>query len=115
MAAEASLPHIDDFARLKLRILSVLTLAERHRALEYDILKVELQLAQVRELEDVLIECMNRNLLRGKIDQKGQRVTVDYIAGRDLSEQSINQVLQIFSDWDDGVSDLLASIEGKVS
>uniref|UniRef100_A0A453BIH4 PCI domain-containing protein n=1 Tax=Aegilops tauschii subsp. strangulata TaxID=200361 RepID=A0A453BIH4_AEGTS len=60
---------LPDQAR-KLKQLSVLTLAESTKVLPYDQLMQELDVSNVRELEDFLInECMYSGIVRGKLDQ----------------------------------------------
>ncbi|KAL7258687.1 hypothetical protein ACSBR1_004742 [Camellia fascicularis] len=51
---------------LKLKQLTVLTLAETDKILPYDVLMQELDITNVRELEDFLInECMYVGIVRG--------------------------------------------------
>ena len=71
---QARLPQISPAHQLKLRQLSVITLAEQKKVLPYSLLMSELELSDVRELEDFLINhCMYTGSLSGKLDQR-QRV-----------------------------------------
>ena len=71
---QSQLPSISPAHELKLKQLSVITLAERNKSLPYSLLMSELELKDVRELEDFLINnCMYTGSLSGKLDQK-QRV-----------------------------------------
>ncbi|KAJ6320700.1 hypothetical protein OIU78_015982 [Salix suchowensis] len=61
------LPQLVPDQVLKLKQLTVLTLAEMNKVLPYDQLMQELDVANVRELEDFLInECMYAGIVRGK-------------------------------------------------
>ncbi|RVW32310.1 COP9 signalosome complex subunit 7 [Vitis vinifera] len=64
------LPQLVPDQALKLKQLTVLTLAETNKVLPYDQLMQELDVTNVRELEDFLInECMYAGIVRGKLDQ----------------------------------------------
>ncbi|KAL6964946.1 COP9 signalosome complex subunit 7 [Sarracenia purpurea var. burkii] len=64
------LPQLVPDQILKLKQLTVLTLAETNKILPYDVLLQELDVTNVRELEDFLInECMYVGIVRGKLDQ----------------------------------------------
>ncbi|CAK9149395.1 unnamed protein product [Ilex paraguariensis] len=64
------LPQLVPDQVLKLKQLTVLTLAETNKVLPYDVLVQELDVTNVRELEDFLInECMYVGIVRGKLDQ----------------------------------------------
>ncbi|VVB06758.1 unnamed protein product [Arabis nemorensis] len=55
---------------LKLKQLTLLTLAETNKVLPYETLMVELDITNVRELEDFLInECMYAGIVRGKVEK----------------------------------------------
>ncbi|XP_019088509.1 PREDICTED: COP9 signalosome complex subunit 7-like isoform X2 [Camelina sativa] len=65
---------------LKLKLLTVLTLAEVNKVLPYDLLMAELDISNIRELEDFLInECMYAGIVRGKLDQLKRCFEVEYI------------------------------------
>ncbi|PWZ15485.1 COP9 signalosome complex subunit 7 [Zea mays] len=84
----------------KLKQLSVLTLAESTKILPYDQLMQELDVSNVRELEDFLInECMYSGIVRGKLDQLRRCFEVQFAAGRDLTPDQLNNMIEILSDW----------------
>ena len=53
-----------------------------------------------RELEDQLIECFQLQLLKGKLDQREQRLLVESTFGRDVSESDITNMLTKLKKWD---------------
>ena len=47
----------------KLRLLTVVSLAEQNKVLEYSVLMTELEITTVREVEDLVIEGISGNFL----------------------------------------------------
>ncbi|KAJ0105267.1 hypothetical protein Patl1_18421 [Pistacia atlantica] len=89
------------FKWLKLKQLSVLTLAESNKVLSYDQLLQELEVANVRELEDFLInECMYVGIVKGKLDHSRRSFEVEsftlvqFVAGRDLRHGQLDSMMQ---------------------
>ncbi|KAA3471493.1 COP9 signalosome complex subunit 7-like isoform X2 [Gossypium australe] len=106
------LPQLVPDQVLKLKQLTVLTLAETKKVLSYDQLMLELDVTNVRELEDFLInDCMYavRNmylqlselsfggLVRGKLDQLRRYFEVQFAAGRDLRPGQLGSMIQTLS------------------
>uniref|UniRef100_A0A1J3JWG8 COP9 signalosome complex subunit 7 n=1 Tax=Noccaea caerulescens TaxID=107243 RepID=A0A1J3JWG8_NOCCA len=85
---------------LKLKQLTVLTLAEINKMLPYDILMVELDITNVRELEDFLInDCMYVGIVRGKLDQLKRCFEVQFAAGRDLRPGQLGNMMHTLENW----------------
>ncbi|KAJ6940111.1 COP9 signalosome complex subunit 7-like isoform X1 [Populus alba x Populus x berolinensis] len=94
------LPQLVPDQVLKLKQLTVLTLAEMNKVLPYDQLMQELDVTNVRELEDFLInECMYVGIVRGKLDQLRRCFEVQFAAGRDLRPGQLGNMLQTLSNW----------------
>lgn len=99
----------------KLKQLTVLTLAERKKVLPYDQLMQELDVSNVRELEDFLInECMYSGIVRGKLDQLRRCFEVQFAAGRDLRPEQLNCMIQTLTNWLSTSDNLLLSIQDKI-
>ncbi|KAL6862146.1 hypothetical protein ACP4OV_016795 [Aristida adscensionis] len=95
----ASLPALLPDQVRKLKQLSVLSLAESTKVLPYDQLMQELDVSNVRELEDFLInECMYSGIVRGKLDQLRRCFEVQFAAGRDLTPDQLNNMIDTLSD-----------------
>ncbi|VVA89568.1 unnamed protein product [Arabis nemorensis] len=100
---------------LKLKQLTVLTLAESNKVLPYDTLMVELDVTNVRELEDFLInECMYAGIVRGKLDQLKRCFEVPFAAGRDPRPGQLGDMLHTLSNWLNTSENLLVSIQDKI-
>ncbi|GAB4861975.1 COP9 signalosome complex subunit 7, variant 2 [Ancistrocladus abbreviatus] len=100
---------------LKLKQLTLLTLAESSKVLPYDQLMQELDVTNVRELEDFLInECMYVGIVRGKLDQLRRCFEVQFAAGRDLRPGQLGSMIQTLSNWLTTSDNLLLAIQEKI-
>ncbi|XP_057511241.1 COP9 signalosome complex subunit 7-like isoform X3 [Actinidia eriantha] len=94
------LPQLVPDQILKLKQLTVLTLAETNKVLPYDVLMQELDVVNVRELEDFLInECM---------------YVVQFAAGRDLRPGQLGNMIQTLTNWLTTSDNLLISIHERI-
>ncbi|XP_078445699.1 proteasome component (PCI) domain protein isoform X2 [Wolffia australiana] len=99
----------------KLKQLTVLTLAETNKILPYGQLMRELDVSNVRELEDFLInECMYAGIVRGKLDQLRRCFEVQFAAGRDLKHDQLDNMIKTMSNWLSTSDGLLLSIQEKI-
>ncbi|XP_048334731.2 COP9 signalosome complex subunit 7 isoform X2 [Ziziphus jujuba] len=109
------LPQLAPEQVLKLKQLTVLTLAETNKVLPYRQLMQELDVSNVRELEDFLInECMYAGIVRGKLDQLRECFEVQFAAGRDLRPGQLGSMIQTLSNWLATSDNLLVSIQEKI-
>lgn len=83
----------------KLKHLTILTLANQKKTLPYDELMVELDLKNVRHLEDLIIEAIYSELINGKLDQKNRQLEVDYAVARDIQTENIAEIVTILTEW----------------
>lgn len=67
--------------------------------LPYARLLAELDMASVRELEDLIIDAIYQDIVRGKLDQKAQQFEVEFTMGRDLREGQLQQLLVSLQAW----------------
>ncbi|KAI4302824.1 hypothetical protein MLD38_038525 [Melastoma candidum] len=109
------LPQLVPDQVLKLKQLTVLTLAETNKVLPYDQLMLELDVVNVRELEDFLInECMYMGIIRGQLDQLRRCFEVQVAAGRDLRPGQLGAMITTLSDWLTTSDSLLHTIQDKI-
>ncbi|KAI4356637.1 hypothetical protein L6164_000643 [Bauhinia variegata] len=114
-SSAGGLPQLIPDQILKLKQLTVLTLAETNKVLPYDLLMQELDVRNVRELEDFLInECMYAGIVRGKLDQLRRCFEVQFAAGRDLRPGQLGSMIQTLSSWLTTSENLLVSIQEKI-
>ncbi|KAI3818617.1 hypothetical protein L1987_12431 [Smallanthus sonchifolius] len=110
----SELPQLMPDQVLKLKQLTMLTLAEANKVLPYDVLMHELDVVNVRELEDFLIECMYVGILRGKLDQQRRLFEVQFAAGRDLRPGQLGNMIHTLSEWLGTSDSLLITIQEKI-
>nr|XP_043620720.1 COP9 signalosome complex subunit 7-like isoform X2 [Erigeron canadensis] len=111
----SNLPPLTPEQVLKLKQLTVLTLAETNKVLTYDVLMEELDVINVRELEDFLInECMYVGIVRGKLDQLKRCFQVQFAAGRDLRPGQLGVMIHTLSNWLATSDNLLITIQDKI-
>ena len=53
----------------------------------------------IRDLEDLIIDAIYLDILRGKLDQKEQQLEVEYTMGRDLELGGIGEILAALNNW----------------
>uniref|UniRef100_A0A3B5ARK0 COP9 signalosome subunit 7A n=1 Tax=Stegastes partitus TaxID=144197 RepID=A0A3B5ARK0_9TELE len=112
---KASLPELTPAQRNKLRHLSIISLASNLKCLPYSLLLQQLELKNVRELEDLLIEAVYCDIIQGKLDQRNQQVEVDCSVGRDLGPNELPNIVNTLQEWCTGCEAVLCGIEEQVS
>ncbi|KAM4819689.1 COP9 signalosome complex subunit 7a isoform 3-T3 [Thomomys bottae] len=115
LAEARSLPPLTDAQKNKLRHLSVITLAAKVKCIPYAVLLEALALRNVRQLEDLVIEAVYADVLRGSLDQRNQRLEVDYSIGRDIQRQDLSAIARTLHEWCRGCEAVLSGIEEQVS
>jgi len=106
--------ELNDALVKKLRQLSVVSIAAVEKSIPYSVLLSELSLENVRELEDLIIDCIYAGIIKGKLDQKEQRFQVDWAMGRDIRPGQIEDMLKILTLWCDRSETLMKSIQEKI-
>lgn len=69
------------------------------QCLPYSLLLQQLELKNVRELEDLLIEAVYCDIIHGKLDQRNQQVEVDFSVGRDLGPNELPNIANTLQEW----------------
>lgn len=69
------------------------------QCLPYSLLLQQLELKNVRELEDLLIEAVYCDIIQGKLDQRNQQVEVDCSVGRDLGPNELPNIINTLQEW----------------
>jgi COP9 signalosome complex subunit 7 len=113
-AREAELPPLSQPQVLKLKKLSAVTFAAQSKTLSYTLLMRELQLASVRELEDLLIDCMYTGLISGRLDQQAGHLEVFSAAGRDVDPKELAGLAATLREWHGTATGLMAEISTQM-
>ena len=69
------------------------------QCIPYAVLLEALALRNVRQLEDLVIEAVYADVLRGSLDQRHQRLEVDYSIGRDIQRQDLSAIARTLQEW----------------
>ncbi|KAI9100445.1 hypothetical protein DFS34DRAFT_486008 [Phlyctochytrium arcticum] len=109
-----NLPPLTDSQLRKLKHLSIVTFSNRKRTLDYDVLLANLDIFNVRELEDLIIDAIYQDLLRGKLDQKKKCLEVEYAMGRDLAPGQLDTILSTLNAWASKLETVLASVDKQM-
>jgi COP9 signalosome complex subunit 7 len=64
------------------------------QSLTYATLLSNLSISSVRDLEDLIIDAMYADTLSGKLDQRQEILSVDWVIGRDVSRPEAMNVIQ---------------------
>ncbi|KAJ3277033.1 hypothetical protein HDV01_000085 [Terramyces sp. JEL0728] len=105
------LPELSPQQLLKLKFLTLVTLAE-HKILPYKMLLEQLQIGNVRELEDLIISAIYSDIISGKMDQKRECLMVEYAIGRDFKD--INKLLEGLAHWAKKSEQIITIIDDKI-
>lgn len=110
------LPELAPAQTLKLRQLSLLTLARQRQNLSYNTLGQELGLGSARELEEVVIAAVYAGLLSAVLDPARQAVQVSSVAPlRDLAPGAVPSMLTALTTWSDRCTETLTDLEAQIA
>ncbi|CCI39386.1 unnamed protein product [Albugo candida] len=105
------LPQLTPAQELKLRKLSVVSLAQHNKDLPYEVLMGALNVNTIRALEDVLIDTIYSGLVQGKLDQKTKSMRVTYAIARDVQSHDIALMRKKLKEWQSKASAVCEQIE----
>ncbi|CAF0997284.1 unnamed protein product [Adineta ricciae] len=98
---------LSPLARRKLQLLTLASLAVHARILPYTLLLKQLQIESVRELEDLIIDGIYAQVIRGKLDQLNERLNVEYAIARDINSVAFDRMEDVLDKWCKNCSALL--------
>ncbi|XP_029471033.1 COP9 signalosome complex subunit 7b isoform X3 [Rhinatrema bivittatum] len=114
VAMKDSLPELTGAQRNKLKHLTIVSLASRMKCIPYSVLLKDLDMRNLRELEDLIIEAVYTDIIQGKLDQRNQLLEVDFCIGRDMQKKDIHSIMKTLQEWCDGCEAVLVGIEQQV-
>lgn len=89
IANKESLTELNTTQQNKLKHLTIMSLALRMKCIPYSVLLKDLEMRNLRELEDLIIEAVYTDIIQGKLDQRNPLLEVDFCIGRDTERTSI--------------------------
>lgn len=84
------------------------------QCIQYTTLLKELDINNVRDLEDLIIEAVYADIIHGKLDQKNSQLEVDYAIGRDIGSDDINVIVNCLQEWCAACEDVLECVETQI-
>ncbi|XP_062438265.1 COP9 signalosome complex subunit 7b isoform X2 [Rhea pennata] len=114
VASKDNLPELTVTQKNKLKHLTIVSLASRMKCIPYSVLLKDLDMRNLRELEDLIIEAVYTDIIQGKLDQRNQVLEVDFCIGRDIQKKDISNIVRTLQEWCDGCEAVLLGIEQQV-
>ncbi|XXQ35998.1 PCI domain-containing protein [Plasmodiophora brassicae] len=104
------LPDLSPAHILKLKALTVLSYASRCKRIRYGDLMQELDIDNVRDLEDLVISCIYDGSLHAKLDQTESCVDILKVESRDVAAGELPEMVAQLKTWTKSSKDLANSI-----
>ncbi|OLN80982.1 COP9 signalosome complex subunit 7a [Colletotrichum chlorophyti] len=115
-AQTSNLPELNEAQTLKLRQLTLLTLARDRANLTYASLQSALALPSARALEDLVISAIYAGLLDATLDPHRQTVQVNSLAAlRDLAPGAVPPMIRALHAWSSRCENTLEDLESQIA
>ncbi|KAG8939036.1 hypothetical protein FRC00_014239, partial [Tulasnella sp. 408] len=69
----------------------------------------------LRELEDLIIDAMYQDVLKGRLDQKEQQLELEYTMGRDIRPGQLEQLLAALKSWSSQTEQVINALDTKLT
>lgn len=113
---EQTMPALTDLMIKKLRLLTIVTLGtNKSKKIPYSVLSEELKLANLRDLEDLIIEAIYSNLIKGKLDQKAICLEIEWTLARDVRTEKFDDILGVLNNWISNCENILKNIDRQAN
>ncbi|XKL65188.1 hypothetical protein PGB90_005274 [Kerria lacca] len=108
------LPHLSDLQQKKLQHLTIVSLATKMNCIPYSVLLNEVDIKNVRDLEDLIIDAIYADIIRGKLDQKNSYLEVDFAIGRDFKEDDLMNITETLKEWCESCESVLSEVDSEI-
>ncbi|XP_017016847.1 COP9 signalosome complex subunit 7 [Drosophila kikkawai] len=98
----------------KLQHLTIVSLAIKAKSIPYALLLSELDIDNVRHLEDIIIEAIYADIIHGKLFQNTRILEVDYAQGRDIPPGYTGQIVETLQAWVNSCDSVSNCIEMQI-
>lgn len=113
-ANKSMYPSLTGNALMKLRHLSIISLASKCRTIPYTTLTASLDVQNIRQLEDLIIEAFYADIIKGKLDQANNQLEIDFAIGRDVTDENVNEIVNTLEAWCMNCEIALQTIESQI-
>ncbi len=107
-------PPLSDAQKKKLQHLTIVSLATKLNCIPYSVLLKEVNIKNVRELEDLIIDAIYADIIRGKLDQKNSCLEVDFAIGRDFKEADLIHMIDTLTEWCNSCESVLSEVDSQI-
>lgn len=108
------LPPLTNLQKKKLQHLTIVSLAAKTNCIPYSLLLDEVEIKNVRDLEDLIIDAIYADIIRGKLDQKNSYLEVDFAIGRDFREEDLSAMISTLQEWCDSCESVLSEVDAQI-
>lgn len=108
------LPELSISQKKKLQYLTIVTLANKMKRIPYDVLLKELNVNNVRDLEDLIIEALYSDVVTGELDQQSGYLEVDWTVGRDVGPNDVDTMIDTLQQWCDSCESVLSTVQARI-
>ncbi|XP_036410810.1 COP9 signalosome complex subunit 7b-like [Megalops cyprinoides] len=109
-ASKDTLPPLSETQKNKLRHLTIVSLAANVQCIPYTVLLEDLELQSLRQLEDLVIDAVYGDIIRGKLDHCRQLLEVEACIGRDTCPKELSSIASTLQRWCTGCESASAVI-----
>ncbi|XP_018907503.1 COP9 signalosome complex subunit 7b [Bemisia tabaci] len=111
---QSELPELSPPQKKKLQNLTLVTLASKMKCIPYSLLQEELDIQNVKDLEDSIIEAIYADIIVGKMDRKNSVLEVDSTIGRDVRPEELDSIVNTLKNWCESCETMLSSIDTQI-
>lgn len=111
----ARFPELTPQMRKKLRYLTVVSLANHSKIISYQQLSKELDISNLRELENLIIDLIYSNIIKGKMDQQNNWLEISSTVSRDIRPQQLSTITNVLTDWCSNCENVIVDIESQIN
>lgn len=108
------LPELSVSQKKKLQYLTIVTFANKMKRVPYDVLLKELNVNNVRDLEDLIIEAIYSNVVTGELNQESDYLEVDWTVGRDVGPSDVDNMIGTLQQWCDSCENVLSTVQARI-
>lgn len=76
--------------------------------------ELNIETGNIRELENLLIESIYDGIIKGKLDQTGKRIFIEFAISRDLKKGELDDLINILQQWESHSKTLLTNITSNI-
>ncbi|XP_053204875.1 COP9 signalosome complex subunit 7-like [Panonychus citri] len=98
----------------KLRHLTIINLASKNKTLSYEKLNEQLGIVNLRELENLIIDVIYSNIIKGKMDQENGWLEISSTISRDIKEEQLETIIDVLSNWTSNCDNVISDIESQI-